>query len=145
MTPASRFRLYLLQLVEQFQQLRELFLAEPLLDALVVLLHVAAHGDEALLALFRQVHVDPPLVLGRLPAPDDAVALQARQHAGHARAQDAGLVGQLVALHLALLAQDADHPPLLLGETVLVEGGAEETHRGFASLQQGQGQGGSWR
>ena len=55
--------------------------------------------------------------------------------------EDAGLVGELVAFQFALLTQDADHPPLLLGQVMGVEGRAEERHGCFAGLQEGQGQG----
>ena len=54
--------------------------------------------------------------------------------------EDAGLVGELVAFQFALLTQDADHPPLLLGQVMGVEGRAEERHGCFAGLQEGQGQ-----
>ncbi|MNP39702.1 hypothetical protein D3C76_1332890 [compost metagenome] len=49
-----------------------------------------------------------------------------------------------MAFQFALLAQDADYPPLLFGQAMGIERGAEEGHGGFAGLQQGQGQGRSW-
>ncbi|MCY1443602.1 hypothetical protein D9M71_600280 [compost metagenome] len=53
-------------------------------------------------------------------------------------------MGQLVTLHLTLLAEDAYHSPLLLGEVVLVEQRAEKSHHDLAGLQQGKGKGSTW-
>ncbi|MNC69168.1 hypothetical protein D3C75_1198350 [compost metagenome] len=78
------------------------------------------------------------LVLRRTPATHQAVTLHARQHTGHARLEDAGLLGQLIALQLTVLAQDADDPPLLLGQAVLIERWTKKTHGRFTGLQQGQ-------
>ncbi|WP_460151010.1 hypothetical protein [Pseudomonas sp. S3_A03] len=45
-----------------------------------------------------------------------------------------------MAFQFALLAQDANHPPLLFGQFMLVQRRPEKRHGGFTGLQQGQGQ-----
>ena len=71
-----------------------------------------------------------------LAALDEAIPLHALEHARHAGLQDADQLGQLMAFQLAVAAQHANDPPLLLGEPMSVERRPEEEHGRFPSLQQ---------
>ena len=103
--------------------------------------HPGAHVDKTLLPLFGQGDEHPALVFGGFASAHDAVTLQPPQYAGHAWLEDAREVRQLVAFQFTLLAQDADHPPLLFGQVMFIEQRSEERHGRFAGLEQGERKG----
>ncbi|MCY1436202.1 hypothetical protein D9M71_523190 [compost metagenome] len=76
------------------------------------------------------------MILLRLAPLYHAGRLHAHQHTGHARLEDAGQLSQAIDLQFIVLTQDPNHPPLLLGQAVLIQRGTEKPHRGFASLEQ---------
>ncbi|MNG27976.1 hypothetical protein D3C84_1131640 [compost metagenome] len=50
-------------------------------------------------------------------------------------------MSQLMAFQFAVLAQDTNHPPLLLSQIMFIEQWPEKCHGRFAGLQQGERKG----
>lgn len=105
----------------QLQQLLKLLLTELLLNLQVIAFHPRTHVDKALLPLPGESDEHPTLIVRRFPAPDDTVALQSGKNTGHARFEDARQMSQLMAFQFAVLAQDTNHPPLLLSQIMFIE------------------------
>jgi hypothetical protein len=60
---------------------------------------------------------------GSRSAGDEVVALHAREHAGEAGPEDEGLARHPAGVDRAVLAQHAQHAPLLVGQRVLAQAG----------------------
>ena len=80
------------------------------------------------------------LVLGHALALHQAHLLHARQHARGAGAEQLAALADLPRLQRRFVEQRAQHAPLLLGQAMLVEDGAEVRHHAFARAQQQQRQ-----
>ena len=64
------------------------------------------------------------------------VALHAREHAGQAGAEDEGLARDAAGFDHAVLAEHAQHAPLLVAQAMFAQAGPRVGHDGFARLQQ---------
>ena len=122
--------------VEQFVQLRQFCRAELLLHPRIVHLHGARKLVHQLRALRRRFDDGTALVLRVALAADQAVALHAREHTGEARAEDERLARDAAGFHRALLAQHAQHTPLLVRQAVAAQAGPRVRHHRLARLQQ---------
>ena len=122
--------------VQQPVQLRQFRGAEPLFHPGVMRFHRARQPLDQLRALGRRLDDGAALVVRVARAAHQAVTLHAREHAGQARAEDEGFARDAARLHRAVLAQHAQHAPLLVREAVAAQAGPGVRHDGLARLQQ---------
>lgn len=71
--------------------------------------------------MLGQIEENASLIFSRFPANDQAVTLQAFEHTAHAGFENTSLMCQLVTFQFALLAQDSNDSPLLLGQVMIVQ------------------------
>ena len=126
--------------VEQAIQLRELGRAELLLHPRVVRLDGVRQLLDELESLGRRFDDGAALVFGITRAANEPVAFHAREHAREAGPEDEGLTRDAAGFHRAVLAQHAQHAPLLVGQAVAAQARARVRHDGLARLQQQAGQ-----
>lgn len=126
--------------VEQPIELAELGLAELLLHPGVVRFDGVREALDELQSLRRRLDCRATLVVGIALAADQAVALHAREHAGEAGPEDEGFARDTAGFHRAVLAEHAQHAPLLVRQAMAAQAGPRVRHHGLARLQQQAGQ-----
>jgi len=122
--------------VQQLVELRQFCRAELLLHPGVVRLDGLRKPPDQLHAPGRRLHDGAALVFGVAFAAHEAVALHAGEHAGEAGAEDEGLASDAARLHGAVLAQYAQHAPLLVRQAVAAQARPGVGHDGLARLQE---------
>ena len=122
--------------VQQPVELCQLHRAELLFHPRVVGLHGARQPLDEFHPACRRFDHRAALVLRVARAPDQPVAFHARQNTGQARPEDERFARDAARLHRAVLAQHAQHAPLLVRQAVAAQAGPRVRHDGFARLQQ---------
>ncbi|KZK14772.1 hypothetical protein A3962_03520 [Meiothermus taiwanensis] len=129
-----------LQLLEQGVELLELALTQDALDLGIDPHHLGLDLFHQGLRGLGQAHPNTAAIGLVGIAAHQAPLFHAAQDAGHAGQKNPALFGQLGYLQPLVPIQRPQNTPLLLGEAMPAEDGAEPLHHRLAGAQQGHGQ-----